>query len=44
MHRRIDIWGADADEFRPERWVGARHAWVSILEMTRPPFPVTATD
>ncbi|KAK7713346.1 hypothetical protein SLS64_004596 [Diaporthe eres] len=27
MHRRIDIWGADADEFRPERWVGARHAW-----------------
>lgn len=28
MHRRRDIWGDEADEFQPERWVGARHSWV----------------
>ncbi|KAI3392092.1 hypothetical protein diail_6198 [Diaporthe ilicicola] len=27
MHRRRDIWGDDADEFRPERWAGAKHSW-----------------
>ncbi|KAK2597027.1 hypothetical protein N8I77_012901 [Diaporthe amygdali] len=27
MHRRLDIWGEDADEFRPERWDGAKHSW-----------------
>ncbi|PVI06909.1 cytochrome P450 52A12 [Periconia macrospinosa] len=27
MHRRIDFWGEDANEFKPERWEGRRTGW-----------------
>ncbi|KAI9779970.1 MAG: hypothetical protein M1835_004604 [Candelina submexicana] len=27
MHRRKDLWGQDADEFKPERWEGRKTDW-----------------
>lgn len=27
MQRAHNIWGADADEFKPERWVGRKTGW-----------------
>jgi cytochrome P450 len=27
MHRRKDLWGDDADEFKPERWTGRKVGW-----------------
>lgn len=28
LHRRKDLWGPDADEYRPERWVDEKFSWV----------------
>lgn len=27
MHRHRDLWGRDAHEFAPERWVDRKHGW-----------------
>lgn len=27
MHRRKDIWGLDADQFNPDRWIGRKPGW-----------------
>ena len=31
IHRRKDIYGEDAEEFRPERWESIRQGWVAAF-------------
>ena len=34
LHRRKDLWGEDADEFRAERWEHEREGWVSLSSLS----------
>jgi len=34
MHRRKDLWGEDADDFNPERWLDEQR----VMELTKDPF------
>lgn len=34
MHRRKDLFGAAAEEFRPERWEDLRPGWVQLTAST----------
>lgn len=31
LHRRKDIWGEDAEEYRPERWQDEKSSWVGFI-------------
>ena len=32
MHKHPDLWGFDAEEFRPERWQDEKASWVRLLK------------
>lgn len=38
MHRRKDLFGEDAAQFCPERWLHSRFGWVGARLVAFPPF------
>ncbi|KAL8999894.1 MAG: hypothetical protein Q9169_001299 [Polycauliona sp. 2 TL-2023] len=32
LHKRKDLWGEDADDFRPERWQDEKASWFALTE------------
>lgn len=45
MHRLPEIWGSDAQEYRPERWLDEKNplrpGWGFLVSLSSPLFPIS---